>query len=129
MDPLQQHAPSSDKSHFAALEQALADSKSREQETRKQLDTLINVFLNLEKLILEQKQPPPPTLLKNPENTTLVQTSPSGPPPPLVLPSEFDGDQTQGQEFLKSCQTYICLSPDLFPSVRGLIISPILWYA
>ena len=41
--------------HITALEQALADSKAREEATRKQLDLLIHRFKQLEGLILEQK--------------------------------------------------------------------------
>ena len=52
----------------------------------------------------------------HPTNPTPVQATPSGRPPPPALPSEYDGNWSWGQSFLTSCQTYICLCPDLFPS-------------
>ena len=79
MDPSQQHAPSSKEFCLAALEKALANSKAREQETWKQLNTVLDRFLNLERLILEQKQPPP-TPPNIPENITPVWTSPPDDP-------------------------------------------------
>ena len=44
MNPVQQHAPSPEELHLTALEQALTDSKAREEETQKQLVTLIDRF-------------------------------------------------------------------------------------
>ena len=58
MNPNQHPAPSPEEPCLTALEWALADSKAQEQETQSQLDTLINGFSNIERLILEQKQPP-----------------------------------------------------------------------
>ena len=115
MNPAQQHAPSPEELCLTALEWALTDSKAREEETWKQLATLLDRFKNLERLFTEQQL----WILTSPQN--LVDISPiqialTGWPPPPALPSKFDGDWTRGQEFLNSCQTYIQLCLDLFPS-------------
>ena len=114
MNPAEQHAPSLEELCFMALEQALTDSQAERKETQKQLTMLLDCFQKLEKLLIEQQTPPtPPT---NPVNVDLVQAAPTGQPPPPALPTEFDGDQTCGQVFLNSCQTYIHLCSDSFPS-------------
>ena len=51
---------------------------------------------------------------KNVSTMTLV--IPAGRPPPPTLPTEFDGERSQGQAFLNSIQTYIHLCPDSFHS-------------
>ena len=106
MNPVQQHAPSPEELHLTALEQALADSKAREEETQKQLATVLDRFKNLERLLMEQ-QPQILTPPKNLVNISPIWTTPTGRPPPPALPSEFNGEWTCRQEFLNSCQTYI----------------------
>ena len=86
MTPLQQAFPGSIELHLAALEQALADSQAREEETKRQLDTLIIGFKRLEEKILE---------LKNPSKNvpTLTPSIPSGwPPPPHYQRSSTEKD-------------------------------------
>ena len=51
MNPMQQAFPDSVQLRLAALEQALADSQEREEETRKQLDKLIIGFKRLEGIV------------------------------------------------------------------------------
>jgi Retrotransposon gag protein/Zinc knuckle len=114
MNPTQYFAPSSEEPRLTALEQAFADSQAQQIETQRQLKLLINGFQQLESFVKERQ--PPPTPPKVPINITPVRTSPAGRPPPPALPSEFDGDRSQGQAFLNSCQTYIRLSPDSFLS-------------
>ena len=52
---MQQAFPDSIQLRLVALEQALADSQEREEETRKQLDELIIGFKQLERIVSEQK--------------------------------------------------------------------------
>ena len=97
-----------------ALEQALTNSQAEGRETQKQLTMLLNSFQRLKKFLGEQQTPPtPPTI---PVNINPIQATPTRCPPPPALPTKFDGDQTHGQAFLNSCQTYICLCSDSFPS-------------
>ena len=105
MNPTQQAFPDSVQLRLVALEQALADSQEREEETRRQLNKLIIGFKRLEKIVLEQRNVP-----------TLVLTIPAGRPPPPTLPTEFDGERSRGQAFLNSVQTYMRLCPDPFHS-------------
>ena len=112
MNPVQQHAPSPEELCLTALERALTDSRAREEETQKQLATLLDGLKDSS----QSNNPGSLLLQKNFVNISPVQTTPTRLPPPPALPSEFDGDQTHGQEFLNSCQTYIQLCPDLFPS-------------
>ena len=37
-------------------------------------------------------------------------------------PSEFNGDQSKGKEFLTSCRTYICLCPESFDNNTTKIV-------
>ena len=55
MNPAQQHAPIPEELCLTALEQALADLKAREEETQKQLSTLLDGFKNPERLLMEQQ--------------------------------------------------------------------------
>ena len=105
MNPTQQAFPDSIQLHLVALEQALADSQEREEETRRQLNELIIGFKQLEKIVLEQRNVP-----------TLIPTILAGQPPPPTLPTEFDRERSRGQAFLNSVQTYMCLCPDSFHS-------------
>ena len=83
------------------MERAYADSEARHA---KQFDMLLNGFLKLEKMMQEQH------LI----NIISVQPTPTRWPPPPALPNEYDGDQSKGQVFLTSCQTYIHLCSDSF---------------
>ena len=105
MNPTQQAFPDSVQLCLIALEQALADSQEREEETRRQLNELIIGFKRLEKIVSEQRNVP-----------TLIPTIPAGQPPPPALPTEFDGERSRGQAFLNSVQTYMRLCPDSFHS-------------
>ena len=105
MTPPQQAFLGSVELRLAALEQALADSQAREEETKRQLDTLIIRFKHLEEMISESKNVPTPTL-----------SIPLGRPPPPALPTEFDGERSRGQAFLNSVQTYMWICPDSFHS-------------
>ena len=81
MNPAQQHAPSHEELRLTALEQALADSKAREEETQKQLGTLLDGFKSLEGLLMEQ-QPQIITSPKNLVNISPIPTIPTRQPPP-----------------------------------------------
>ena len=105
MNPTQQAFLDSIQLCLVALEQALADSQEREEETRRQLNELIIRFKQLEKIVSEQRNVP-----------TLIPTIPAARPPPPALPTEFDGERSRGQAFLNSVQTYMCLCPDSFHS-------------
>ena len=109
MNPAQQAFSGPIELCLKALEQALADSQAKERETQKQLDMLIIRFRRLEGIISELKD-----FLKNVSITTLVVLL--GRPPPPALPTEFDGEQSRGQAFLTSVQTYIHLCPNSFHS-------------
>ena len=109
MNPAQQAFLGSMETHLVALEQALADSKAREEETRKQLGLLTHRFKQLEGLIIEQRNSQkniPPNIL----------AIPLGQPPPPTLPTEFDRERSWGQAILNSVQTYMCLCPNSFHS-------------
>ena len=67
MNPMQQAFPDSIQLCLVALEQALADSQEREEETRRQLNELIIGFKRLEKIVSEQRNVP-----------TLIPTIPAG---------------------------------------------------
>ena len=95
MNPMQQAFLDSIQLHLVALEQALADSQEREEETRRQLNELIIRFKRLEKIVSEQRNVP-----------TLIPTILAGQPPPPALPTEFDRERSRGQAFLNSVQTY-----------------------
>ena len=114
MNPAEQHAPSLEELCFMALEQALTNSQAERKEMQKQLTMLLDCFQKLKKLFAEQQTPANPPMI--PVNVDPIWTTPTGWPPPHALPTEFDGDQTHGQAFLSSCQTYICLYLDSFPS-------------
>ena len=105
MNPTQQAFPDSVQLCLIALEQALADSQEREEETRRQLNELIIRFKRLERIVLEQRNV-----------STLIPTILAGRPPPPTLPTEFDGKRSRGQAFLNSVQTYMHLCPDSFHS-------------
>ena len=66
MNPTQQAFLDSIQLCLTALEQALANSQEREEETRKQLDELIIGFKWLERIVSEQKNVPTliPTICK-----------------------------------------------------------------
>ena len=114
MNPAQPNAPNAEDARFQALEQAYADSLAIQENTQKQIDALLKGYQHLEKLM--QAIVPPALLQIRPTAPTPIQATPSGRPPPPALPSEYDGDRSRGQSFLTSCQTYICLCPDLFLS-------------
>ena len=117
MDPAQQPTPNSEELCLAAMEHAYADSEARHA---KQFDMLLNGFLKLEKMM--QEQHPPPTPPKNPPIDIIsIQPSPTRQPPPPALPTEYDGDQSKGQAFLTSCQTYLHLCSDSFDSEQTKI--------
>ena len=119
MNPAQQHASSSEELRLAAVEQALADSKAREIETKNQFAALLNGFQQLELLMREltPAKTPKATLT----DTIPIRLAPTGQPPPPALPSEYDGDRMKGQTFLTSCQTYMRLCPDSFPEEQTKI--------
>ena len=114
MNPAQPNVPNAEDADFRALEQAYADSLAIQENTQKQIDALLKGYQHLEKLM--QAIVPPALPQIHPANPTPVQATPSGRPPPPALPSEYDGNRSRGQSFLTSCQTYIRLCPDLFPS-------------
>ena len=113
MNPAQPVIPNSEEAHFRAVEQACADSLAVQENTQRQIDTLLKGFQHLEKL-MQANIPTHPQIHST--NPTPIQAIPTGRPPPLALPSEYDGNCSQGQSFLTSCQTYIHLCPDLFLS-------------
>ena len=115
MNPVQQHFPNPEELRLAAVERTLANSEAGRIDTNQKLEILLNGFKHLEKLMLEQRPPPTPPKLSS-IDITPARSNPPGRPPPPALPSEFDGNHSRGQAFLNSCQTYIRLSPDSFPS-------------
>ena len=118
MDPAQQHTPNSKESCLAAMEHAYADSEARHA---KQFDMLLNGFLKLEKMMQEQHPPPTPPKKNPPIDIISIRPIPTGQPLPPALPNEYDGDQSKGQVFLTSYQTYICLHSDSFHSKQTKI--------
>ena len=99
------------------MEHAYANSEAR---NAKQFDMLLNGFLKLEKMMQEQHSPPTPP--KNPLIDIIsVWPTPTGQPLPPALPNEYDGDQSKGQAFLTSCQTYIHPCLDSFHSKQTKI--------
>ena len=114
MNPVQKHAPGSKKLHLAALEQALTNSEAREIETQKKAQNTPKQVPTPWKT--DNRATPPPYSSKNPCKYYSCPDLPPRQPPPPALPSEFDGDQTWGQVFLNSCQTYVYTPlPGLFP--------------
>jgi hypothetical protein len=103
----------------SSLEQALSSLETRYIETQKQIGQLINAFQQLQQLFQQLQQ------------LTLQQLSPSPTPPsfpptaqapPPALPSEFNGDCSEGLDFLHSCQTYVHLFSDSFSNDQTKII-------
>ena len=117
MNPAQQHAPSSEELRLAAVEQALADSIAREIETQKTLSLLTNGFQLLRELVQTHIPLCTPSM-----DITPVWSAPTRQPLSLASPDEFNGDRIKGEIFLTSCQTYIHLCPDSFPSDQIKII-------
>ena len=112
-NPAQQHAPSSEELRLTAVEQALANYVAREIKMQKTLSLLTDGFQLLPELV--QTHIPLCTSLKVPSmDITPIWSTPTRQPLSLALPDEFHGDQTEGQSFLTSCQTYIRLCPDSF---------------
>ena len=77
MNPAQQHVPSSNKLCFAALEQAVIDSRAREAKTEQRIEMLLNGFLKLERFMTEQQTPPTPLKI-SPIDIIPVWPSPTG---------------------------------------------------
>ena len=113
MNPAQPVVPNAEEARFCAIEQACADSLAVQENTQRQINTLLKGFQHLEKL-MQANIPTPPQIRST--NPTPIQAAPTGQPPPLELPSEYDRNHSRGQSFLTSCQMYIHLCPDLFPS-------------
>ena len=112
-NPAQQHAPSSEELRLTAVEQALADSIAREIEMQKTLSLLTNGFQLLQELV--QTHIPLCIFLKvSSMDVPSIWSAPTRQPLSPVLPDGFHRDQTKGQSFLTSCQTYIHLCPDSF---------------
>ena len=111
----QQHAPSFEELCLTVVEQALANSIAREIQIQKTLSLLTNSFQLLRELV--QTHIPLCTSPKVPSvDITSIWSAPTRQPLSPALPDEFHGDQTKGQTFLTSCQTYICLCLDSFSS-------------
>ena len=119
MNPAQP-VPNSEDARFLALEQAYANSVATQENTQKQINQLLQAFQHLEKLMTAKTSPPPSPKINTPD-TTSARTTPIGRPPPPALPNEFDGDRSRGQAFLTSCQTYMRLCSDSFPSEQTKI--------
>ena len=119
MNPAQP-VPNSKDARFLALEQAYANSVATQENTQKQINQLLQAFQHLEKLMTAKTSPPPSPKINTPD-TTSARTTPIGRPPPPALPNEFDGDRSRGQAFLTSCQTYMRLCSDSFPSEQTKI--------
>ena len=120
MNPTQPNVPNSGDARFLALEQAYADSLATQENTQKQINQLLQGFQHLEKL-MTAKINPPPSLKISTSDITPARTTPIGRPPPWALPNKFDGNRSRGQAFLTSCQTYMCLCSDSFPSEQTKI--------
>src|SRR6201996_4727689 len=119
MNPAQP-VPNSEDARFLALEQAYANSMATQENTQKQIDQLLQAFQHLERLMTTKISPPPSPKINIPD-TTSTRTIPIGQPPPPALPNKFDGDCSRGQAFLTSCQTYMRLCSDSFPSEQTKI--------
>ena len=102
MNPVQQHAPSSEELRLEVVEQALADSIAIEIETQKTLSLLTDGFQLLRELVQTHIPLCTPSM-----DITPVWSTPTRQPLSPASPDEFDGDQTKGEIFLTSCQTYI----------------------
>ena len=111
MNPVQQHVSSSDKLHFAALEQAIVNSQAREAKTEERIEMPLNSFLKLERFMTEQQPPPTPPKI-SPIDIIPIQPSPIGWPPLPASPTEYDGDCPEAWPFS------LCVRPiyNSFPS-------------
>ena len=119
MNPAQPNVPNPGDAWFLALEQAYANSLATQENTPKQIDQLLQGFQHLEKLMMARINLPTSPKI-DPSDITPVRTTPINRPPP-ALRNKFDRNCSQGQAFLTSCQTYIHLCLDSFPSEQTKI--------
>lgn len=101
-----------DMERILSLEQAISELQTRDDNTQQKLNVLIDRLTHIPR---PTSPTPNPTHISDAE---IIPPSLSAPPargPPPALPSEFDGDRSRGQEFLRSCQTYIRLCSHSFP--------------
>ena len=116
MSSTQQPVPSFEESCLVALEQALAESWAQ---ASKKLEHLLSGFQHLEmiiekqQLILEQRAPTPPKNLS--KNITPIYPPLTSQAPPPALPTKFNRDCSRGQAFPQ-------LVPDLYPPMLSLIL-------
>jgi hypothetical protein len=109
-------------SDLLEMQKAIANSETQHLDTQKQIAQIMNALHQLNENILQISHPPQPS--------PLVDTTPKNPPPsaptkrgpPPALPNEFDGERSKGPAFLRSCQTYILLSPELFSEDQTKIV-------
>ena len=94
-----------DAERIASLEQAISELQARDEGIQQKLNLLIDHITRTPK-----PSSPPPIPIRTPDPETFTPSpSPLTRGPPPALPSEFDGDRSRGQEFIRSCQTYIRL--------------------
>ena len=79
MNPAQPNVPNAEDACFRALEQAYADSLAIQENTQKQIDTLLKGFQHLEKLMQAITPSTPPQICLT--NPTPVHSTPTGRPP------------------------------------------------
>jgi hypothetical protein len=96
------------------LEQAVSDLQNRDVTTQQKLDILISHITSQK--TTEPPKTPEPHIAPTPRSVPKTR----GPPP--ALPSEFNGDRSNGMAFLRSCQTYIRLCPESFSDDQTKIV-------
>ena len=79
MNPTHPHIPNAEEAHFCVLEQAHANSLAVQENTQKQINSLLKGFQHLEKLMQANIPPTPPQI--HPSNPTPVQAAPVEQPP------------------------------------------------
>jgi len=92
---------------LTTLEQAIAELQAKDANTQHKLDILIS-HIPQSKNMIPSIQPTPVALKAH-------SLKPA-------LPSEFNGDCTEGMAFLNSCQVYICLYPNSFTDEQAKIV-------
>jgi len=120
-------APEAPQDPFRLLQTAMAALMARQEKTEDTFERAINnIQAHIDRLTAAQNASSAPatastshTVSSDPHTPTLRSSTSKIKP---ATPSDFSGDRTRGRAFLNSCQTYIRLCPDHFPSDQHKIL-------
>jgi hypothetical protein len=99
------------------LEQAVAKLQAERVETQNLLQQILATMQQTNQASQQQQHQEPPKTVPLEANEPRRPARPRPAPPP-----EFNGERTNGQAFLNSCQTYFRLCPDEFQDEQTKIV-------